>query len=86
MKSLHVEIFLGHDTGLNENYYRPSEEDLLNDYLKALPDLTFLEYVRESSLDKIEELEKDNLELRQELNEIKEQVKLLGEMMAKRNG
>lgn len=43
MKSLHVEILLGHDTGLNESYYRPSPDDLLTDYLKALPDLTILE-------------------------------------------
>jgi hypothetical protein len=43
MKTLHVEILLGHDTGLNESYYRPKEEELLEDYQKALPDLTILE-------------------------------------------
>lgn len=43
MKSLNVELLLGHDTGLNESYYRPSDSDLLQDYLKALPELTILE-------------------------------------------
>jgi integrase len=45
MKSLHVEMLLGHDTGLNENYYKPSEKELLDDYVKALPDLTIIEKV-----------------------------------------
>ncbi len=40
MKTLHVEMLEDHDTGLKESYNRPTEEDLLNDYLKAVPDLT----------------------------------------------
>lgn len=43
MKTLHSEMLLGHNTGLNKNYYRPTEEDLLDDYLKAMPDLTIIE-------------------------------------------
>jgi integrase len=33
MKSLHVEMLLGHNVGLASNYYRPSEFDLLEDYM-----------------------------------------------------
>jgi hypothetical protein len=43
MKSLHVEILLGHNVGLADNYYRPQESELLEEYLKAVPDLTILE-------------------------------------------
>jgi integrase len=84
MKSLHVEMLMGHNVGLAENYYRPSEGELVTDYLKAVPELTILEKVKGPSLEKLEELEKDNLALRKEVLEIKEQVKVLGEMMAKR--
>lgn len=40
MKSLHVEILMGHSTGLADNYYRISEKELLAEYLKAVPDLS----------------------------------------------
>ena len=43
MKSLHVEMLLGHTTGLADSYYRPDGDELLNEYLKAVPDLTLLE-------------------------------------------
>jgi hypothetical protein len=34
------EMLLGHHTGLEENYYRPEEQDLLNKYLKCVDSLT----------------------------------------------
>jgi integrase len=34
------EMLLGHHTGLEENYYRPEEQDLLNEYLKCVDSLT----------------------------------------------
>jgi hypothetical protein len=34
------EMLLGHHTGLEENYYRPEVEDLLNEYLKCVDYLT----------------------------------------------
>jgi len=40
MKSLHVEILMGHSTGLADNYYRIPEDELLTEYLKAAPDLS----------------------------------------------
>jgi len=43
MKSLHVEMLLGHNVGLAENYYRPNEAELLEEYLKASTDLLVLE-------------------------------------------
>jgi integrase len=40
MLPLHVEMLLGHDTGLSRSYYRPSTKTLLEDYLKAVDLLT----------------------------------------------
>lgn len=40
MKSLNVEILMGHDIGLANSYYRPSEQELLDDYTKAVDLLT----------------------------------------------
>jgi hypothetical protein len=40
MKSLNVEILMGHDIGLANSYYRPSEQELLDDYTRAVELLT----------------------------------------------
>ena len=40
MKSLNVEILMGHDIGLANSYYKPTERELLEDYLKAVNLLT----------------------------------------------
>jgi len=34
---------MGHSTGISESYYRPTEKELLEDYLKAVPLLTISE-------------------------------------------
>jgi hypothetical protein len=35
MKPINVEITMGHDIGISESYYKPTEHDVLQDYLKA---------------------------------------------------
>jgi len=40
MKPINVEITLGHGIGVSASYYRPSEKEVLNDYLKAIDLLT----------------------------------------------
>jgi hypothetical protein len=37
MKPINVEITMGHDIGVSESYYRPSEREVRDDYLKAVP-------------------------------------------------
>ncbi|MDN5845293.1 MAG: hypothetical protein L0H53_03365 [Candidatus Nitrosocosmicus sp.] len=37
MKSINVSILMSHDTGIVQHYYRPTEQDLLDDYLKDVP-------------------------------------------------
>ncbi len=40
MNSLNVGKMMGHRVGLDPNYYRPIEQELLADYLRAVPVLT----------------------------------------------
>jgi hypothetical protein len=40
MKSLNVEILMGHDIGLADSYYKPSEREFLEDYIKSVDLLT----------------------------------------------
>lgn len=40
MKPINVEITMGHDIGISESYYKPTEHDVLQDYLKAADLLT----------------------------------------------
>jgi hypothetical protein len=40
------ERLMGHDTGLDNNYFKPNEKELLNEYLKAVNDLTINEEFR----------------------------------------
>jgi hypothetical protein len=35
MKSINIEILIGHSIGISDSYYRIPENELLNDYLKA---------------------------------------------------
>jgi hypothetical protein len=43
MKPINVEWLMGHSTGISDSYYRPTENELVNDYLKAVPLLTISE-------------------------------------------
>ena len=35
MKPINVEITMGHDIGLSSSYYKPNEQEVLEDYIKA---------------------------------------------------
>jgi hypothetical protein len=39
MKPINVETLMGHSTGISDSYYRPTENDLLDDYLKVVDQL-----------------------------------------------
>jgi len=43
MRPINVETLMGHSTGISDSYYRPTEKELLEDYLKALPLLSISE-------------------------------------------
>ena len=43
MRPINVELTMGHSTGISESYYKPTEDEILNDYLNAIPKLTINE-------------------------------------------
>ena len=43
MKSINVSFLMSHDIGIAQHYYRPTEDDMLNDYLEASDLLTINE-------------------------------------------
>jgi hypothetical protein len=40
MKSINIEILMGHSIGISDSYYRATESEVLDDYLKAVDFLT----------------------------------------------
>ena len=40
MKPINVEITMGHNIGISSSYYKPTEKEVLEDYLKAVDLLT----------------------------------------------
>jgi hypothetical protein len=67
MKSLNVEILMGHDIGLANSYYKPSQQELLEDYLKSIDWLTIQD--NKSKLEKqIKELKEKTEESTYERN------------------
>ena len=40
MKPINVKVLMGHSTGISDSYYRATENELLEDYLKAVDFLT----------------------------------------------
>jgi hypothetical protein len=43
MKSINIETLMGHSIGISDSYYRITERELLDDYLKAVDSLTINE-------------------------------------------
>jgi hypothetical protein len=43
MKPINIEILMGHSVGISDSYYRLTENELLQDYLKAVDVLTISE-------------------------------------------
>jgi hypothetical protein len=60
MKPINVETLMGHSTGISDSYYRPTEKELLEDYLKAVPLLTVSE---------VDEVRRESQLSRQQLEE-----------------
>jgi len=71
MNRLNVECLLGHTVGLNSNYYRPTEQELLSDYLKAVPVLTVNDPNVQSLKEQQEQLEHQYREKESELEQMK---------------
>jgi hypothetical protein len=84
MKSLNVEILMGHDIGLADCYYKPSEQELLEDYIKSI-DLLTIQNDRsklEKQVKELKEKSKDNEYLiKAKLEEKDEEIQILKRQM-----
>jgi hypothetical protein len=62
MKPINVEITMGHDIGLSASYYKPTEREVLEDYLKAVDLLTINgdKLVLQKQVTELKEKSKDN--------------------------
>jgi integrase len=92
MKSINVSILMSHDTGIVQHYYKPKEDELLEDYLKAV---NFLTIDEENKLKKeVTELTKKNkekeyminvslMEKNKEVESLKKQDKIKEEALLK---
>ena len=62
MRPLNVELTLGHDIGLSGSYYKPTEKEVLVDYLKAIELLSVNnnQKILEKQISELKENSKDN--------------------------
>jgi hypothetical protein len=62
MLPINVETLLSHQTGISDSYYRPTENDLLQDYLRSVDSLTIQkdETALQKQITEMEEKSKDN--------------------------
>lgn len=64
MKSINIEKLMGHSIGISDSYYRATESELLEDYLKAIDLLTFNEENRlKLKLEQQVQFEKSQMEV-----------------------
>jgi hypothetical protein len=48
-----IKMLMGHSLGLDDSYFKPTEEEMLNDYLKAVPSLTIGDTITEERVEGI---------------------------------
>ncbi len=72
MRSTNIELLMGHSIGISDSYFRPTQDELLEDYLKAVPFLTIGE-------EKILQLQVDELRERKQ----EENYSILGRLSEK---
>jgi hypothetical protein len=79
MKPINVEILLAHSVGISSSYYRPTETELLEDYLKVSHLLEFdkNERFQQELRDMDEKNRADNYLIRGKLYEKEEEIKMI---------
>lgn len=76
MRPINVETLMGHSTGISDSYYRPNENELLNDYLNAVPTLTISKENRiATDVDKLRENSSGIEQNRNEIEQLKEEIR-----------
>lgn len=79
MKPINVEILMDHTIGIGDSYYRPTDNDLLDDYLKAVPVLTIseTEEVKRELVQTEKRHQVDMKGLQQQISHLQSQVSVL---------
>jgi hypothetical protein len=79
MKPINIEKLLSHSIGISDSYYRATEHELLDDYLKAMDSLTIDERNKlKKRIDKLEEKnENEDYITKARLHEKDEQINQL---------
>lgn len=84
MKPINVELTMGHDIGVSASYYKPTENEVMEDYLKAVDSLTINtdKVVLQKQVAELKEKSKDNeYIIKAKLQEKDEQIKTMKEQM-----
>jgi hypothetical protein len=80
MRPANVEVLMGHDIGVSESYWRPTEQELLQDYLKAVPLLSINgnSMVLEMQIEQLtEKSREENYAIKGKLSEKEQEIQLL---------
>lgn len=86
VNSLHIEILMNHSMGIADSYMKPTEENLLQDYLNGVDNLTIsTEYMQRKNVEKIKQERKDSeyiikgklQESESEIQDLKKQIRLM---------
>ncbi|MGH9995853.1 MAG: hypothetical protein ACRD4J_11535 [Nitrososphaeraceae archaeon] len=82
MKPINVEILLSHSTGISDSYYRPTESELLDDYLRvidqlAINDVVILRRENEQEIQQLRQADAEKTNQIPELMEWKEKMQVL---------
>jgi hypothetical protein len=82
MKPINVEISMGHNIGLSASYYKPTEKEVLEDYLKAVDLLTISNNNKlEKEISELKEKNEDNeYIIRGKLEEMRKELEPLLEL------
>jgi hypothetical protein len=71
MKPINIEKLMNHSTGISDSYYRATEAELLEDYLKAIDFLTINDHNRlqKQAIDASEKSKEENSLIKTKLHE-----------------
>jgi hypothetical protein len=94
MNRSNVELLIGHNSGLQGSYYKPTEKEILDDYLKAVPLLTINDLGLANLKEQQQVLEQRQEEKEKEFQKLKAQqeynseqlhrvIRFLGELISK---
>jgi hypothetical protein len=81
MKSINIEKLMGHSIGISDSYYRITEEEILEDYLNAIPMLTLSsKYRLQNDMENISKQSKDSVtNIQSQLHEKEKAIAILTE-------